>query len=59
MEFAAASLRIEVYLSKDRKKVINVFRNIALSENPKIRNSKISKLISAQLAYLSEVPERK
>lgn len=57
-ELAYAALRVEVYLANDRNKVITSLQKIANSENPEVRNSKLSEIIRAHLNDLSSIPDR-
>jgi hypothetical protein len=57
-DLARASLRMEIYLATDKKKVIGILQKMTVSEKPEVKDSKLSKVISSELGKLSEIPNR-
>ena len=59
VDLASAALSLEVYLASDKRKIISTLQKISESDNPEIKESKLTKVISEELIRLSTIPERK
>jgi predicted Zn-dependent protease len=59
IDSATAALRLEVYLANDKKKAIASLQKISESENPEMRDNKLTKIITKELTKFSDIPDRK
>lgn len=58
-DLAAAALRLEVYLASDKKKIIASLQKIIESEDPEMKDNKLTKIIARELKNFSDIPDRK